>query len=289
MKKDLLSMADLTKWDVQLIFKKTDKLYKKKKSLLKKKSIAMIFEKASTRTRLSFEVAMEELGGHAVYFSPRDSQLSRGETVPDTAKVISRYVDGIVARLYSHKVLVEIAKNASVPVINGLTDFSHPCQALADLYTIKQKKGKLEKLKLVFLGDGSANTCHSLIRGCKRVDMNMIVSCPPKYKPKVKTEVKIESDPLEAVKDADVLYTDAWYGMGQEKEKESRVKALKKYQLNSNILKNAKPNAIVMHCLPAHRGMEITDNVMDGSQSVILDQAENRLHVQKAILHLLIK
>jgi ornithine carbamoyltransferase len=286
--KNLLSTKNLTAKEVEQIFKTTDKLKNKKKPLLKNKVLAMIFEKPSTRTRVSFETAMFHLGGHAIFLSKNDIQLGRGETIADTARVLSRYVDGIMARLFEHKKMLELAKYSSVPVINGLDDLEHPCQALTDLYTIKQKK-KLKGLKIVFLGDGRNNTFTSLIYLCNKFGMNVFVSCPSKYKPKIKAKYKWIKNPVEAVKDADVIYTDTFVSMGQEMENEKRLKDLKDYQLNSNLLKLAKKNAIVMHPLPAHREKEITSKVMDGKNSVVFDQAENRLHVQKAILYLLVK
>jgi ornithine carbamoyltransferase len=229
---------------------------------------------------------MAELGGSYLYLTPREMQLSRGETIKDTAKVLSRYVSGIAARTYSHKTVTELAKHASIPIINALTDLEHPCQALADLYTIKQKKGL--KGKIVFLGDGANNTFHSLIYLCEKFGFEIIVSCPSRYKPKIKAKYKVISDPKKAVKGANIIYTDTFVSMGQEKQAKARDKELKKYQLNSKLLKLA-PKAIVMHPLPAHRGQEITSDVLDGKQSVVLDQAENRLHVQKAVLSKLLK
>lgn len=286
--KNLLSTKNITVKKIELIFRTTDKLKNVKKPLLKNKVLAMIFEKPSTRTRVSFETAMFHMGGHAIFLSKEDIHLRKLETIADTARVLSRYVDGIMARLFAHKEMLELAKYSSVPVINGLDDSEHPCQALVDLYTIKQKK-KLKGLKIVFLGDGANNTFHSLIYLCNKFGMDVVVSCPQKYKPKIRAKYKWVKNPKEAVKDADVLYTDTFISMGQEKENKKRLKDLKDYQLNSKLLKLAKKNAIVMHPLPAHRGAEITSKVMDGRKSVIFEQAENRLHVQKAILYTLIK
>lgn len=285
----LISLVYLKKKEIDTIFKTANKLKKSKRHYLKDKSLAMIFEKPSLRTKVSFDVAMTQLGGHAIYLGWDEIQLGKRESIGDAAKVFSRYVDGIMARLFEHEKIIELAKNSEIPVINGLTDFNHPCQALADLYTIKQKKKKLKGLKLVFLGDGSNNTCHSLIYGCEKMGLEMVVSCPSKYKPKIRGKYRIVSDPKSAVAAADVVYTDTWVSMGQEKQKKRRIRDLKRYQLNSKLLKFAKRNAIVMHPLPAHRGSEITSKVMDGKQSVVFDQAENRLHVQKAILYLLMK
>ena len=286
--KNLISTKNLTTKEVELIFKTTDKLKNKKTPLLKNKVLAMIFEKPSTRTRVSFETGMFHLGGHAIFLSKNDMQLGRGETIADTAKVLSRYVDCIMARLFEHKKMLELAKYSSVPVINGLDNKEHPCQALTDLYTIKQNK-KLKGLKIVFLGDGRNNTFTSLIYLCNKFGMNVVVSCPSKYKPKIRAKYKWFKESKESVKDADVIYTDTFVSMGQEKENKKREKDLKVYQLNSKVLKLAKKNAIVMHPLPAHRGTEITSKVMDGKNSVVFVQAENRLNVQKAILYLLMK
>ncbi len=281
----LLSMSDLSKKDVTNIFKLTDKLKGKNVSVLKNKTLAMIFEKPSTRTRVSFEVAMEQLGGHAIYLSRNDMQLSRGESTADTARVLSRYVDAIMARVYAHDTIVELAKHSSVPVINGLSDLEHPCQALADAYTISKKKGM--KGRIVFLGDGANNTFASLIRVCEMFGMDIIVSCPKNYAPRIKGKYRIVENPKEAVKNAAVLYTDTFVSMGEEAEKEKRLADLKGYQLNLELVRLAN-NPIVMHPLPAHRGAEITSEAMDGPCSVVFDQAENRLHVQKAILFLLL-
>lgn len=287
--KHLLSIKDLNEVEINSIFKNTDRLMNERKSILQNKTLAMLFQKPSTRTRLSFETAMTQLGGHAIYFSPEDSQISRGETLTDTIKVLSRYVDGVVARLFDHNVLLEMAENSTIPVINGLTELLHPCQALADLYTIKQKKGRLKGIKLVFMGDGSNNTCHSLIHGAEKLGVNMIINSPLHYKPKIKHNFEIIGNSRDAVNNADVLYTDIHVSMGQEKEKKRRLKDLASYQLNSEILKLAKKDVIAMHPLPAHRGVEITNKVIDGKNSVVFEQAENRLHVQKAILYLLMK
>jgi ornithine carbamoyltransferase len=260
------------------------------------KSLAMIFEKPSTRTRVSFEVAMTHLGGHALYLSPRDLQIGRGETIADTAKVLSRYVDAIMYRAFKHDVMVELARNASIPVINGLDDLEHPCQILADLLTIKEHKGDFEGLLLAYVGDGN-NVCNSLLLGCALLGMNMNIGCPAGYLPDEKIFEKASkiaqensahlhsvSNPVEAVRNADVVYTDVWVSMGDEEEKESREKTFAPYQVNSELVKHAKSDCVVMHCLPAHRGLEITDDVIDGEQSIVLDQAENRLHAQKALL-----
>ncbi len=264
--------------------------------LLKGLTLGLIFEKPSTRTRVSFEAGMNQLGGQALFLSSEKIQLSRGESLADTAMVLSRYLDGLVIRTFQQSTLQEWARHATIPVINGLTDLSHPCQALADLMTILEKKGSLKGMKLAYLGDGN-NIANSLIEASAKVGMHIAVGCPPDYMPnaeivkKSRKEanetgaiIEITSNPEEAARDADVLYTDVWTSMGQEEEQAQRLNTLFPYQLNQAIVTVAKPDAIVLHCLPAHRGEEITEAVIDGPQSSVLDQAENRLHVQKAIL-----
>jgi len=264
------------------------------------KTLAMIFEKSSTRTRVSFEVAMRQLGGHALFLGAKDLQLGRGETIPDTARTLARYVDGIMARVYSHEDLLDLADFSQVPVINGLSDLFHPCQILADLLTIKEKKKNFENLKLNYVGDGN-NVCNSLLIGCSKLGIDVTVGCPENYEPledvidlakdnaKIfDSEVQIVYDPHNAVLDADIVYTDTFISMGQEAEAEERKEVFPPFQVNQELLNNAPRNVIVMHCLPAHRGQEITDEVIDGPNSVVWDQAENRLHAQKAILTLLI-
>ena len=234
-----------------------------------------------------------------MYFSSRDLQIGRGETIHDTAKVLSRYVDGIMARTFSYQTILDLAKYASVPVINGLTDYDHPCQVLADLFTIYEKKGSLKGLTLTYLGDGN-NVLHSLIQGCVKVGMNITYASPGGYKPlesvvveanetakETGSVITASDDAAEAVKNADVIYTDVWVSMGQEDEKEKRLKDLKRYQLNTELLSKSRKDVLVMHCLPAHRGEEITDEVIDGPNSIVFDEAENRLHTQKAIMKLL--
>ncbi len=259
-------------------------------------TLGLIFEKPSTRTRVSFEAGMNQLGGQALFLSSEKIQLSRGESLADTALVLSRYLDGLVVRTFEQSTLEEWARHATIPVINGLTDLSHPCQALADILTILEKKGSLTGLKLAYLGDGN-NIANSLIEAGAKVGMHVAIGCPPNYVPdptiveKSREEaaqtgatIEITSDPVEAARKADVLYTDVWTSMGQEEEQAQRLTALAPYQLNESLMAVAKPDAIVLHCLPAHRGEEITASVLDGPQSAVLDQAENRLHVQKAIL-----
>lgn len=267
--------------------------------LLKGKTLAMIFEKPSTRTRVSFEVGMWQLGGYALYLSAGDLQLGRGETIADTARTLSRYVNGIMARVFAHQTILDLVKYSTVPVINGLSDFTHPCQGLSDLFTIYEKKGRLSGLKLAYVGDGN-NVAHSLLYGCSKVGMNITLACPKGYDPdlevvsKAKEEgkrsgshVKVTKDPKEAVRDADIVYTDVWASMGKEKEHEKRAKIFKPYQVNTKLIREAKEDYLFMHCLPAHRGEEVTDEVADSKNSVIFDQAENRLHTQKAIMALI--
>jgi ornithine carbamoyltransferase len=260
------------------------------------RSVAMIFEKASTRTRVSFQVGIAQLGAKEVFLPGHELQLSRGEPVKDSARVLSRYVDAVVIRANRHADVMEFAKWSSVPVINGLTDLLHPCQVVADLFTIREAGADLDRIKLVFIGDGN-NMANSWINAAALFKLTLSVACPKGYEPdkgimkKARQRgavVKVERDPVRAAKGADVLYTDVWVSMGQEKEKTRRLKAFKNYQINSALLKTAAADVKVMHCLPAHRGQEITDEVIEGEHSIVFDQAENRLHVQKAILELLI-
>ena len=298
MKRDLTTMLDVQ--DDILDILRTAEEMKKKRDLddqpLKGKVLAMIFEKSSTRTRVSFEVGMIELGGFAVTLNTKDLQMGRGETVADTARVLSRYVDGIMYRAYEHDMVMELAKHATVPVINGLDNFEHPCQIMADLLTVKEHLGKLKGVKMAYVGDGN-NVCNSLMLGCAMVGMDLSCGCPKGYEPdpgvlkkakaiakKNKCQLKVVESPKEAAKDADVVYTDVWVSMGQEEEQKLREKIFKPYQVNADLMSVAHRNAIVMHCLPAHRGMEITDEVIDSEASVVLDQAENRLHAQKSIM-----
>jgi ornithine carbamoyltransferase len=299
-KRDLVSMLDVRE-DLVGLLELAGKIKNRTKTgepyePLRGKSLAMLFEKASTRTRVSFEVGMTQLGGHALFLSPNDLQIGRGETIADTARVLSRYVDGIMYRAFRRDNVRELAANASVPVINGLDDKEHPCQVVADLFTVHERRGGLKALKLAYVGDGN-NVCNSLLVGAAIVGMHMTVACPSGYEPDPEllaharriskesgSSLEIGRDPADAAKGADVLYTDVWVSMGQEREKEEREKLFRPYQLNAKLLTYAKADAIVMHCLPAHRGLEITDEVIDGPQSIVFDQAENRLHAQKAIL-----
>jgi len=303
--KSLLSLKDFTKEELEeFIFQgeklKVDHYAHKNEKLLEGKTIAILFEKPSTRTRISFAVAIHELGAFPLILETSNLQLVRGETVPDTAKVMGRMVQGIVARVFAQKTLEELAQFSGVPVINALSDFSHPCQALGDFLTIKEKKGKLQGLKLVYLGDGN-NVANSLLFGGSILGIDVTIGSPKGFEPikevvemslnfarKSGSKIEITNDPKEAAKGADILYTDVWASMGQEAEHDKRVQIMKPYQINSSIVSLAKEDVIVMHCLPAHRGEEITDEVLDGPHSVVFDQAENRLHIQKAILSLLI-
>ena len=264
--------------------------------ILSNKALGMIFSKASTRTRVSFEVGIYQLGGYGLFLNSSDIQLGRGETIEDTAKVLSRYLDGIMIRTYAQEDVEELAKYSTIPIINGLTDMFHPCQILADLMTIYESKGKLKGLKLAYVGDGN-NVAHSLLIGCTKVGMNISIACPTGYEPHKNvidwaignskssgSLVNITSQPKEAVWDADIVYTDVWTSMGQEKESNERLKAFAPYQVNQSLFSLAKPDAIFLHCLPAHRGEEVTSEVIDGPQSLVFEEAENRLHVQKAVM-----
>ncbi len=296
MVKHLLSISDLTKDEILDIIGLAEKLKDERKrgvfrDYLKNRSLAMVFELPSTRTRVSFEVAMTEMGGHALYLGWNDLQLGRGETIADTARVLSRYVSAIMARVRSHDTVVELARHSDVPVINGLSNLEHPCQTLADLLTIKEKKGGFN-VKLAWVGDGN-NVCNSMIIASAILGFEMAVATPKGFEPdegivrwaeEVSGKLEITNDPWSAVEGADVIYTDVWTSMGQEAEREERLRAFRPFQVNSRLVERAESDVIVMHCLPAHRGEEITDDVIDGSHSVVFDQAENRLHAQKAVL-----
>lgn len=304
--KDLLTLADLDPNEITGLIEKAVEL--KKNTLnkqfdqpLKGKILGMIFEKSSTRTRVSFEAGMIQLGGSALYLNGSDLQLGRGETIADTARVLSQYVDGIMIRTFSHASVEELAEHASVPVINGLTDLYHPCQVLADLQTIYEKKGKLSGLKLAYIGDGN-NMAHSLMVAGTKIGLNVSIAAPDGYLPDMAVTEKcsvyakesgakltITNSPFEAVKDADIIYTDVWTSMGQENENEQRLKEFSDYQVNEDLLKYAKEDCLFMHCLPAHRGEEVTAGVIDGIHSVVFEQAGNRLHAQKALLVELLK
>ena len=297
MKSNLISIADLSSDEIRAILDRAEELKARRddpatRSILAGKSLAAIFEKPSTRTRVSLEVAMTDLGGHALYLSKSDLQLGRGETIADTARVLSRFVSGIAARVYDHKTVEELARAASVPVINSLSDREHPCQILADLMTMRERFGRLAGLKVAWVGDGN-NVCNSTILASALVGMEIVVASPPGFGPdrKILNQADrlgggavVVTDPVKAVSGADVVETDTWVSMGDESEAEKRLAAFGRYQVNSDLLKHASDEAIVLHCLPAHRGREITDEIMDGPRSAILDQSENRLHSVKAVL-----
>ena len=281
--KDLISLHDLTSEEVKGLLELGLKLKKEQKSgiehhILKGKTLGMIFTKSSTRTRVSFEVGMTQLGGYPLFLSSNDIQLGRGESIYDTAKVLERMLDGIMIRTYAHQDVLDLAEYANIPVINALTDLLHPCQVLADLMTTYEHKGKLEGLKLAYIGDGN-NMAHSLMYGCAKAGMD----AKDDFK-KSGNELILTTDPVEAIKNADVVYTDTWVSMGQEAEKAERQKIFMPYQVNGELFKNAADDAVFMHCLPAYRGFEVTEEVIDGPQSVIFDEAENRLHAQKAVM-----
>jgi len=301
-KRDMLSMHDLSGSEIDAILELAQKLKREQKAgrphpLLRGKTLGMIFQKPSTRTRVSFEVGMFQLGGHAVHLSVNEIQLARGETIEDTAKTLSGYVDCIMARVYDHADVQKLATHASVPVINGLSDAYHPCQILADLLTIKERKKKLKGLKLAWLGDGD-NVCNDLLLGCAKTGISMTAACPAGCEPleqvvadaktegsKTGAEIAVTQDPAAAAKDADIVVTDTFVSIGKEGEKATRESVfLPKYQVGAATMKLARPDAIFMHCLPAKRGQEVTAEVIDGPQSVVWQEAENRLHVQKAVL-----
>ncbi|OQB13219.1 MAG: Ornithine carbamoyltransferase [Candidatus Omnitrophica bacterium ADurb.Bin205] len=299
MNKDLISIKDLSAKDIAEIFSLTDRLKKKRgkfSKALKGKTLALIFQKPSNRTRVSFEVGMFQLGGNSLHLSPNEISLGVRESIPDVSKTLSRYVDGIVLRTFEHKNCLEMAKSASIPVINGLSDFSHPCQGLADLYTIREKAKGLKNITLAYIGDGN-NVCHSLLFACAKLGVNMNVGSPKGYEPDLvvlndsksaaelnNASIKLFNNASDAAKGADVIYTDVWASMGQEEESGKRKEVFASFQVNKDLVNAAKKNALIMHCLPAHRGEEITDDALDSKYSVVFDQAENRMHVQKAIL-----
>ncbi|MBN2654039.1 MAG: ornithine carbamoyltransferase [Nitrospirae bacterium] len=299
MKRDFLSINDLNSSELQSLFKRATELKSGKDRSscpLIGRSVGLFFEKPSTRTRVSFEVGVYQLGGQPIYLTPKEIQLNRGESIADTARVLSRYLSAIVLRTFKHSTIEDFASFADVPVINGLSDIHHPCQALADLMTILEKKGRLSGIKLAYIGDGN-NVVNSLMESSAKTGMELVISCPEGYDPNqniykqcrdINNKIEIVRDPREAANMADVLYTDVWISMGQESEADHKRQQLRGHQLNSSLLQCAKKDAIVMHCLPAHRGEEITDDVMDSKASVVFDQAENRLHTEKALLEFLI-
>lgn len=299
--KDLLTLADYSK---ETILELLDKAKAIKESHLKGeiiaplkgKTLGMIFEKSSTRTRVSFEAGMTQLGGHALYLNSRDLQIGRGETISDTAKVLSQYVDAIMIRTFSHDIVEELAEHATIPIINGLTDLYHPCQALADLLTLLEVKGSLEGLKLAYIGDGN-NVAHSLLIACSKVGVDISIATPPNYEVDKKvaelaysfakisgSKIILTHNPIEAVREADAIYSDVWTSMGQEAENEQRLKDFQGFQINAELVNHAKSDYIFLHCLPAHREEEVTSEIIDGSHSYVFQQAGNRLHAQKALL-----
>jgi ornithine carbamoyltransferase len=305
MEKDLLSLADLSSdelWHIVNVAQELKEEWREggNQPILMGKTLGMLFQKPSLRTRVSFEVAMQQLGGEALYLSPHEIQLGKRESVEDVARVLGRYVDCIMARVFGHKDIETLAAYSRVPVINGLSDYNHPCQALADLFTILEKKGVLRGLKLAWVGDGN-NVLASLLFGASKVGMDVSAATPPGYEPPIDvveqafrfaaesgSEIEIGHDPHAAVRNADIIYTDVWTSMGQEAEREHRLTLFPPYQVNAALVAEADPEAIVMHCLPAHRGEEITEEAADGPNSVMFDQAENRLHAQKGLLAVLV-
>ncbi len=302
MKKDFITIHDLSTYEFQEMMDLTEKMKKnpgKYRKVLRDKILAMIFQKPSLRTRMTFEVGMLQLGGEAVYLAPSDIQMGSREGVRDIGKNLERWVDGIMIRTFGHNIILELAESTRLPVINALTDLLHPCQAMADFFTLREKKGHLAGLKLAYVGDGN-NVCHSLMLAAAKAGTRMAVATPPGYEPKPEIvawakedgrdtgfELTITNDPVEAVREADAIYTDVWASMGQEAEKEARKKIFLPYQVNRELFSKARPDTYFMHCLPAHRGEEVTDEVIDSPNSIVYDQAENRLHVQKVIMMLL--
>jgi len=296
-KKDFLKLSDLTKSEALVLLKKAADLKGMRANgiphqPLKGKSLGMIFNKNSTRTRISFEVGMFELGGHSLFLTPDQMQLGRGETIADSARVLSRYLHGILIRTFDFKEVVELAKHASIPVINGLTDLNHPVQVLSDLFTIHEKLGRVDGVKIAYVGDGN-NITYSWMTAAAMFDLKLSIGCPSSCKPQspedlnIGGSIEVFEDPIEAVKGADVIYTDVWVSMGQEATDE-KTSLLKPYQINQSLVEAAKKDVLVMHCLPAHREMEITSEVLEGKHSIVFDQAENRLHLQKALLETLL-
>jgi ornithine carbamoyltransferase len=303
MKKDLLSEYDLERADYESIFEGAHRLKRllregKDHAPLKGKTLGMIFDKSSTRTRISFEVGMFQLGGIALFLSRRDTQLGRGENIADTARIMSRYLNGIMIRTFSQESVEEFARHATIPVVNGLTDLLHPCQLLSDLFTIIEKRGTCEGLKVAYVGDGN-NMANSWINAAAKLPFHLDLACPDGYDPdeailrrgmaEAPAGVVLHRDPTEAVRDADVIYTDVWVSMGQEAGRDEKMKRFQGYQVNQALIERARMDVLVMHCLPAHRGEEITAEVIDGPHSIVIDEAENRLHVQKAVMEILMR
>ncbi|TXK80933.1 ornithine carbamoyltransferase [Paenibacillus sp. N3.4] len=299
--KDFLALVDYTTEEIEYLIHYGIELKRKQKAgephaVLAGKTLGMIFEKSSTRTRVSFEVGMYQLGGQALFLSKNDLQLGRGETVWDTAQTLSRYLDGIMIRTFEHRKVIDLARGSTVPVINGLTDYAHPCQVMADYQTVLEKKGHLKGLKIAYIGDGN-NMVHSLMMGASKLGMHFAIASPEGYDPDKEVcqiskenaaqtggSVLLTRDPREAIENADIVYTDVWASMGFEAEQQERELAFKNYQINEDLVKYAKNDYLFMHCLPAHRGEEVSEGVIDGAHSIIFDQAENRLHAQKAIM-----
>jgi ornithine carbamoyltransferase len=302
MKKDFLSILDITREELFEILSLAERLKRQKRAgvpheLLRGKTLAMIFEKSSTRTHISFEVGMNELGGHALFLNAKDLQIGRGEEIRDTARVASRYVSAVMIRANRHSTIEELAENASIPVINGLSDSEHPCQLLADILTIKEHSGEIRDLRVAWVGDGN-NVCNSLVLSSPLTGMDITVASPKGYEvspqlvQRAKTlggKVRMVKKPEDAVKDADIIFTDTWVSMGDEAERAKRLSAFQGFTVDNRLLTRASPDARVLHCLPAHRGEEITGEVIDGPQSLVWDEAENRLHAQKALLVKLLK
>ena len=303
MKKDLLSEYDLERADFESIFEGAHRLKRilregRDHTPLKGRTLGMIFDKSSTRTRISFEVGMFQLGGIALFLNSQDTQLGRGEIIADTARIMSRYLNGIMIRTFSQESVEEFARYATIPVINGLTDLLHPCQLLSDLFTIIEKRGGYEGLKVAYVGDGN-NMANSWINAAAKLPFHLDLACPDGYDPdaailkrgiaEAPAGVVLHREPAKAVRDADVVYTDVWVSMGQETEKEEKMKRFQGYQVNQTLIDRARKDVLVMHCLPAHRGEEITAEVIDGPRSVVIDEAENRLHVQKAVMEILMQ
>jgi ornithine carbamoyltransferase len=302
-KRDFLRLTDFTAGEVDALLKRSLALKKRWKKGLRDNSLAgkcigLIFDKASTRTRVSFEVAMRQLGGSSIYLDPGTTQIKRGESIADSARVLSRYLDGVVLRTFDHAIVEEWSRWASVPIINGLTDLLHPCQIFCDLLTIVEKKKTYRGLKLAYVGDGN-NVANSWVEAASMLDFSLALACPKWYEPdahilkeageKVKGRLMISQDPVEAVRGADIVYTDVWASMGQEEEREERLKTFQGYRVDAKLMQKAGENALVMHCLPAHAGEEISAEVLEGPQSIVFDQAENRLHGQKGILEFLLR
>jgi ornithine carbamoyltransferase len=293
MKRDFISIFDLTEDEINEIFDLTKKLKESQKKgiahkILKDKTLAMVFEKPSLRTRVTFETGMTQLGGHAIYLAPADIDLGTRESVPDAAQNLSRWVDLIMARVFVHKTVEDLAKSSTIAVINGLCDLEHPCQVMCDLFTVIEKKRSLKNITLSYIGDGN-NVCNSFVAASSILGFQLAIATPQGYEPNKgylakSNTVHLTNDPKQAIKDADIIYTDVWASMGQEREAEQRKKIFMPFQLNKKLLQNAKKKYLIMHCLPAHRGEEITDEVIDGPHSIVFDQAENRLHIQKALM-----